>query len=101
VSDQQLVSAVKAAKRSAVYRAQRSRLLSVAPDDVWADGAGVRTFVLFGLRGEPWTYLGFEVDPGIASVTEVSIVQLTPGESELEVTNHGAPGVSTDARGAA
>jgi hypothetical protein len=73
-----------------LYRARRGELICVAPDDVWKDEATSRTFVLFALQGEPWTFLGFAVDQSEGRVLEEGVLQLVPVGDELQATNRGA-----------
>jgi hypothetical protein len=88
------VEAVKAVKRTQLYRLTRAQLSSAAPNDVWYDQALEQTIVLFALQDPPWTYLGFSVE-GQAKVTDGNVIKLEPVGDELQVHNYGSPTLSS------
>jgi hypothetical protein len=83
------VAAVKAAKRSPIYREHRANLARVAPDDVWIDEGSNMTVVAFPLRREAWKTLCFGVDRQTLEIAHVGVVRLDVEDSDWHVTNEG------------
>jgi hypothetical protein len=91
VEDQELVDAVKIAKRHPEYRERRSQLSSVTPKDVWADAELSAAIVTFDLPPADELsfegYLAFTVDLGNREVRDVAHLSLGLEEGGWRVLN--------------
>ena len=91
MDDQELVQAVKIAKRHPGYRARRGQLGSVTPTDVWADaelGAAIVTFDVPPADEQSFEgYLAFTVDLGSREVRDVAHLSLGLEETGWRVSN--------------
>jgi hypothetical protein len=91
VDDQELVQAVKIAKRHPEYRERRGELGSVTPKDVWADaelGAVIVTFDVPPADEQSFEgYLAFTVDLGSRKVRNVAHLSLGLEEAGWRVSN--------------
>jgi hypothetical protein len=91
-TDDQLVAAVKVAKRTADYRRYRPRLRSLWPTDVWLDDNRRAYFVLFPLTSTTPGHeelLGFTIDAANRIVTRASPLSVRLTKDALIVENIG------------
>jgi hypothetical protein len=84
------VAAVKAAKRTAAYRAAR-RSLHARPGDVWYEHSSGMVMVAFHELPSIGTesLMLFAVDPGTASVARHALVGVQIADEGYRITNHG------------
>lgn len=94
-----VVQAVKLAKRTGVYRAQRAALAGAAPSDAWLDAEAGTAIVLFELAGSVGEerLLGFAVDTATSSVVQAGVLVVGASKDGWRVT-HEAPSRSVRAR---
>lgn len=88
--DEQLVEAVRLAKRTAEYRTYRARLRSLLPVDVWHDEEHRACFVLFSLTTagpDLETLLGFAVDMATQRVKAIAPVSVQMTQDALIAKN--------------
>jgi hypothetical protein len=91
VDDQELVDAVKIAKRHPTYRERRDELGSVAPKDVWVDPELAAAIVAFDAPPADEQsfegYLAFTVDLGSRQVRDVAHLSLGLEDAGWRVWN--------------
>jgi hypothetical protein len=84
------VRAVKAAKRSPIYRRVRRRLRGPAPCDVWRDDDQRAYIVLFPLDGEPdsQSFFGFAVSSDDYQLWSAGVLSLALSADGWRVRHH-------------